>query len=441
MRIVHLSTSDVGGGAARAAFRVHTGLKRLGHHSTMLVLRRIGKDPDVAQFRLPSDLVSRVRMKLRARRIATDLAKYEPRPPGYEMFSDDRSPFAKHVVRQIPPCDLINLHWVSDFIDHEHFFPPLPKDLPIVWRLADMAPLTGGCHYDHGCGRFTAQCGACPQLGSNDENDLSRQIWTRKSRALSSLAPGQLHLVATSRWIASESRRSSLLKPFPVTVIPNGLDVSEFTPRDKGFSRDLWDIPRDAKVILFAADSVEQRRKGFGYVIEALSDGLRGVDKPFLVSIGGLKSELKLPVPHLNLGKINNDRLLSMAYSLADVFVMASLQESFGQTVTESLACGTPVVAFDGGGPTDMVRPGVTGWLAPVGDAMALRHAIVTALADDAGRATMSAHCRRIAVEEYSLEVQAAAYVRLYERLIAERAGRRPADKSVTSAAVAANYA
>jgi hypothetical protein len=72
---------------------------------------------------------------------------------------------------------------------------------------------------------------------------------------------------------------------------------------------------------------------------------------------------------------------------------------------------------------------------------MALRHAIVTALADDAGRATMSAHCRRIAVEEYSLEVQAAAYVRLYERLIAERRGAAGrTDKSVASAAVAAGY-
>ena len=438
MRIVHLSTSDTAGGAARAAFRLHTGLKRLGHQSTMLVLRRVGKDPDVKAFKPPADLVSRMRMKLRARRIDKDLAKYEPRPAGFEMFSDDRSPFAEHVARQIPPCDLINLHWVSDYIDHLNFFPLLPKDVPVVWRLADMAALTSGCHYDHGCGRFTAQCGACPQLGSKDPNDLSHQIWERKSLALGSLAPGQLSLVGTSTWIASESRRSSLLKQFPITVIPNGLDVSEFTPRDKNFSRDLWNIPRDAKVICFAAESVVQKRKGFEYVVEALS-GLSGVEKPFLVSIGGLKEELKLPVPHLNIGKINNDRLLSIAYSLADVFVMASVQESFGQTVTESLACGTPVIAFDGTGPTDMVRPGVTGWLAKNGDANSLRQAIVTALADDAGRATMSATCRRVAVEEYSLEVQAAAYARLYERLVAERRGAAgQTDKSVTSAPVPA---
>src|SRR5215211_4905273 len=238
MRIVHLSTSDTVGGAARAAFRLHTGLKRLGHDSTMLVLRRAGGDPDVIRFKAPADLYSRVRMKFRTRRIQKDFDRYlATRPPGFELFSDDRSSFAEHIVRQIPPCDLINLHWVSDYLDYEHFFRLLPMDVPVVWRLADMAPLTSGCHYDHGCGRFTAQCGACPQLGSNDPNDLSHEIWTRKSRALSSVAPGQLNLVGTSKWIASESRRSSLLKQFPVTVIPNGLDVTEFTPRDKGFSR------------------------------------------------------------------------------------------------------------------------------------------------------------------------------------------------------------
>ena len=75
------------------------------------------------------------------------------------------------------------------------FFANVPKDIPLVWRLADMAPLTGGCHYDQGCGRFAARCGACPELGSTDENDLSRQVWQRKDRALGALKElaGQLN--------------------------------------------------------------------------------------------------------------------------------------------------------------------------------------------------------------------------------------------------------
>jgi glycosyltransferase involved in cell wall biosynthesis len=68
-----------------------------------------------------------------------------------------------------------------------------------------------------------------------------------------------------------------------------------------------------------------------------------------------------------------------------------------------------------------MVRPGVTGQLAPTRDVAALREAVRQVLADPAKRAEMSANCRRIAVAEYSLEVQARAYAALYERLVAEK--------------------
>ena len=151
------------------------------------------------------------------------------------------------------------------------------------------------------------------------------------------------------------------------------------------------------------------------------------IEKVFLVSVGGLKTAFDSPIPHLNLGKLTHDRLLSTAYSAADVFVIASLQESFGQTVTESLACGTPVVAFASGGIVDMVRPGQTGWLAPTGDTAALGSALRTALlelGDDARRAEMQQTCRQIAVDEYSMDTQAHAYLRLYESLIAKAKGR-----------------
>jgi glycosyltransferase involved in cell wall biosynthesis len=82
------------------------------------------------------------------------------------------------------------------------------------------------------------------------------------------------------------------------------------------------------------------------------------------------------------------------------------------------MACGTPVVAFDTGGIPDMVRPGITGVLAPAGNALALGEAIKTLLKDDQLRQRMSAQCRMIAVGEYSLDVQAARYASLYETLI-----------------------
>ncbi|HEX8521006.1 MAG TPA: glycosyltransferase family 4 protein [Tepidisphaeraceae bacterium] len=418
MKIVHLSTSDIGGGAARAAYRLHTGLRRAGHDSQMLVLWKLSNDPNVTGFEPQRDFFSRLSRKLRRRKIQADFDKYRPTiPPGHEPFSDDRTEHADALVKQIPPCDLINLHWIAMLLDHEHFFKHISRDIPLVWRLADMGPLTGGCHYDDHCGKFSEKCGACPQLGSSDEHDLSRDIWLRRNDALASLGPGQLNLVGTSRWIADQSRKSSLLNRFPVSVIPNGLDTDVYTPRDKRFCRDLWNIPQDAQVVLFLAESLNNRRKGLEYLAQAMAM-LKDIPRLLLLSVGGNTIPLDPAVRHLNLGRIDHDRTLSTIYSAADIFVIPSLQESFGQTVIESLACGTPVVGFDAGGIPDMVRPGQTGWLVPTGNAEALANAVRTALSEQDLRQAMSPRCREIAVAEYSMPVQAQAYAQLYQTLL-----------------------
>jgi glycosyltransferase involved in cell wall biosynthesis len=421
MRILHLSTSDIGGGAARAAFRLHTGLQRLGHESTMLVLRRTSGQDSVLQMKWSDNPIVRLRRSHRRKQIENDFAPYRDKlPPGFENFSDDRTESGYDLVRQLPSCDLINLHWVAGFVDIEILFKHLPPNVPLVWRLADMAPVTGGCHYDLGCDKFTRECGGCPVLGSTLENDLSRQVWRRKSSALSKLQTNRLHIVGTSRWIAEQAKRSSLLGRFPRAVIPNGLDVEVFAPQDKMTSRDSLNVPRTAKVVLFVADSANIKRKGFDYLASALA-GITGRPDIFLLSVGGGKPNVP-NLPQLHLGKIADDHKLATIYSAADVFVIPSLQESFGQTVTESMACGTPVVGFNVGGIPDMVRPSITGQLAPVADAVALRTAILDVLAKPAD---MSDNCRRIAVEEYSLETQSRSYVRYYESILAASAPGR----------------
>ncbi len=424
MKILHLSTSDSSGGAARAAYRLHTGLRRLGHDSQMLVAEKKSQDPHVTALRHPMDVMTRVRRSRRRNKIARDHARYPNRPAGYEMFSDDRTAHFDQITRQLPACDLINLHWVAGFLDYEGFFSRIPRDVPLVWRLADMNPFTGGCHYDDCSDKFTAQCGACPQLNSNDPNDLSHEIWTRKNDSLNRIPPDGLHVVGPSRWIAGEAKRSSLLGRFPISVIPNGLDVNDFAPRDRRFSRELLGVPADATVVLFAADSMENVRKGFRFLADALQ-GIEAIEKLFLLSVGGGNPTFDQSIAQLHLGHVSNDRWLSLAYSAADVYVIASLQESFGQTVIESMACGTPVVGFASGGIPDMVRPGVTGQLAPTRDVASLRDAILSVLSDLNKRKEMSLNCRRIAVDEYSLETQARQYVALYESLISAKTPRQ----------------
>jgi glycosyltransferase involved in cell wall biosynthesis len=417
MKPLHLSTGDASGGAARAAFRVHTGLRSLGVDSSMLVLKRTTGDPAVHKLKFATDLVTRFKRSRRAKRIERDFAPYKTTlPPDFEWFSDDRTECGYDLIRQLPPCDLINLHWVSEFVDYELLFPRLPPKVPLVWRLADMGALTGGCHYDNGCGKFTARCGACPVLGSTKPNDLSRQVWRRRQKALGSIPDSRLTLVATSGWIAAESRRSSLLSRFPVVIIPNSVETDVFVPAGKNASRDRFGIPRDKTVILFIADSVDNKRKGFDHLVKALT-GITGRADLLLVSIGNKKPDVP-GLPLIHLGRITDDPALAAAYAAADLFVIPSIQESFGQTVIESMACGTPVVGFDTGGIPDMVRPGITGSLAKVGDADDLRAKIVDLLDDPQRRAAMAIRCREIAVAEYAQPVQAAAYRRLYETIL-----------------------
>jgi glycosyltransferase involved in cell wall biosynthesis len=418
LRILHLSTTDIRGGAARAAYRLHGGLCRQGYDSSMFVAHRGSDDPSVTSYVPPMDIPRGLRRVLRRGLIWHDFRRYESsRPSCHDSFNDSRSEYGVALLEQLPSCDLINLHWIAGFVDYKSFFARAPGHIPIVWTFHDMNPFTGGCHYDEGCGRFVECCGGCPQLGSKDLHDLSRQIWRRKRNIFQQIKPDTLHIVTPSLWLTEEAKRSSLLGRFSSSVIPYGLDTDIFSPRDPSIARAVLGVPKSAKVVLFVAGSTDNWRKGFVFLAEALSE-LTEWPNLFLVSLGGGTPALNSHIDHLHLGYADNDRLLSFAYSAADVFVISSVQDNFPNTVLEALACGTPVVGFSVGGIPEMVRSGVTGLLAPPGDERALAGAISHLLKNDATRTEMSANCRRIATEEYSLEIQANRYIKLYEALM-----------------------
>jgi glycosyltransferase involved in cell wall biosynthesis len=155
-------------------------------------------------------------------------------------------------------------------------------------------------------------------------------------------------------------------------------------------------------------------------LVEAL-EGLQGIDNLFLISLGEGKPALEVEIPHLHLGYINDDRLLSLVYSSADLFAFPSSQDNLPNSIVESMACGTPVVAFNVGGVADLVRHGKTGLLTPPQSVRALRSAIVELLQDPAKRDEMAAHCRRVAQKEYSYQVQVRRYVDLYKTILGER--------------------
>lgn len=420
MRIVHLSTYDTKGGAALAAYRLHKRLQVLGQDSSMLVAERLSQDRSVVEFSPSQALPDRIRRRWRRRTLDRDHALYRAtRPAGVELFSDDRSRYGADLVSQLPSCDVINLHWVAEFLDYGTFFPTVAARTPLVWRLADMVPLTGGCHYDEGCGRFLQQCGACPQLGSKEQRDLSAAIWQRKHEAFARTPTNRLHIVALCRWMHDFVKNSPLLSRFPSSLIPNGVDVDGFAPRERSFAREVLGIPQHAQVVMFVSEYVSSRRKGFGMLLDALS-GDRLCPDLFLVSVGKEAPPVAGAVPTLHMGYVDNDRWLSMIYSAADVFVIPSMQDNLPNTVLESIACGTPVIGFEAGGIPDMVRPGETGVLVPAGDVVGLRAAIRTLLVEMDGtqRAALRERCRKTALADYSRDLQVRRYLDLYGALV-----------------------
>jgi glycosyltransferase involved in cell wall biosynthesis len=438
VRILHLSTNDISGGAAKAAHRLHTSLCSLSQESAMLVGRKDSDDPRVHVYR-PSPAMefhhrTRKFINQHLRRLGRFLARKHHEitpleakfpPQGSGLFSHIRSDNpGGDFISQMPPSDILHLHWINTLIDFRTFFPRVAKSHFLVWTLHDMNPFTGGCHYDNGCGRFKQNCGKCPNLGSNHERDLSRRIWNEKRQIYSQLDRSRLHIVTPSRWLAAECQQSSLLESFPVSVIPNGLDLNVFKPRNRGFSRNILGLPANSKVILFVAHSVGEKRKGFSILLKALGS-LSGFPGLHLLSVGQKPFHIQGSFPHIHMGYVSHDSLLSVIYSAADIFVIPSILDNLPNTVTESISCGTPVVGFAVGGIPDLVQHGLTGLLSSASDVNALQQCIQTILMHDNLREQMSANCRKRAIDAFGVALQARAYLDLYRSLCPQAANPR----------------
>lgn len=426
MKVVHLCMQDFGG-AGKAAYRLHKGLQSIGIDSTMLVLNKRSGDSSVKV--LPSDFSEKCttgndvsvydsplweRQTVRWRDL---LSKYPDRPAGLEMFSDPRSDVRLEFIQEIQDADVINLHWVAGIMDYPTATLALGNK-PIVWTLHDMNPFTGGCHYAGNCVKYRKSCGSCPQLGSDSESDLSHHIWAQKNDAYESL---NINIVTPSGWLGKCTSESTLLSPFLVNVIPNGFPIDTFRPYPKTEIRKALNIPESAKVILFGAVSIVNKRKGFKYLLEAINNlSLVNGQECIILTFGdvhdGVEITSKYPVRHL--GSVSEEKHLAAIYSAADVFLLPSLEDNLPNTVIEAMACGLPVVGFDIGGIPDMIEHKKTGYLVETKNVAELIEGIDWILSACDKGTDFAKHCREKVVKEYSLEVQAKAYNDLYINIL-----------------------
>lgn len=414
MKPLILNTSDIEGGAARAAYRLHKGLRSIGLDSQMLVQTKSSDDHTVVG---PQTKIQKVFGMIRPTLDSLFVQLYPKRDN--VLFSPAVLP-NNNLVTKVKrlDSDVINLHWIAKGMLNPKTLKHFNK--PLVWTLHDMWPFTGGCHYDSGCGRYQEACGKCPILKTSKNIDMSHWIWKRKEKAWKEL---DIVIVTPSNWLADCAKNSSLFHDFRIEVIPNGLDLNRFKPFDKHTAREILLLPQDKKLILFGAvNSTSDKRKGFQHLQSAMKNiYMNGWGNNFEVVVFGSSepiNSLELGLKIHYLGHLPGDIALSLLYAAADVMVVPSTQENLANTVMESLSCGTPCVAFNIGGMPDMIEHKHTGYLASPFNTEDLAKGIIWVLEDDERWKVLSLQARRKVENEFDIQTVAKKYANLYEEIV-----------------------
>ena len=417
VKVLSVCTSDAHGGAGRAAYRIHLAVLEYGIESRMLVKHKGTSDKDVVPVSdfIPSNAFYRAlewtQDKIRNRRQHFQWGKYPDK--GRYFMSDLRSMDIGGALRKID-YDVLHLHWVN-----LRFLPldKLPKDKPIVWTLHDSWPFCGVCHVPMDCHRYEAECGCCPQLGSEDIRDLSHRVWRKKREIYKNL---DLHIVAPSNWLGDCARRSSLFKGFDIRVIPNCLDTDTFCPGNRDEACRRFGLDPEKRHILFGAiNAVEDKNKGFKYLVEALKGIGADLSEDTDVIIFGSSSPVADEIGGLKVHSVGVLKRLSdvvNVYRSADLAVVPSLSENLSCTIMESLACGIPVVAFDIGGNGDLVDHQVNGYLAKEKDSEELSKGILWCL-DNNRDGMLSVAVRKSITESYTPGIIGGMYASFYRSL------------------------
>jgi len=411
MKITKVSLSDIRGGAHKAGYRLHQALTFAGINSDFFVFFKDSGDYSVVG---PS---SKWRQSVNFLRYGLD--SYT------RVFHKCKTKFSTALLPSGTPTriaglgpDIIHLHWINGGILRIEEFRRFNK--PIVWTMHDMWAFTGGCHYDNLCGRYQDFCGKCPVIRSNKTHDASYRTLQRKFRAWTEI---NLTIVTPSRWLANCATKSSLFKDKSIEVIPYNINLELFKPWDKEFAREILGLPQDKFLILAGALNIESDpRKGFHYLIEALTKiSSEKIANDIEIVIAGSSKPQNPPqinLPFHYLGFLRDEISMALAYSAADIFVAPSIEDNLPNTIIESMACGTPCVAFNIGGMPDMIQHKKNGYLAESIESNDLAAGILWIMKSHDRWKELSVNSREKALQDYNSIKIAQSYIDIYNKLL-----------------------
>lgn len=379
MNIVHFSTYDTGG-AGLAAYRLHRGLLQEGHVSRFFTLYKTRDDDTVISVSKPRSYGFKKLLNRGLSRLGVfdkDYSFYGISHPGVNNHTE----FYELLDVKV---DAIILHWVAEFVSPD-FIRGIQKklDVPVYWYPLDMAPMTGGCHYAWNCNGYKQDCLRCPAVNKFWQS-IVRESFKNKKRVLSSM---NVEVLSATSWLKTQLKSSSLFQDSCIHDLMLGVDPEIFRPAEDGERDELrvrWGIDPGTRVIFFGALHPSDRRKGFMYLVKALqyiaTKRKELCTKCVLVSAGhrqDLRVIEDLGFTCKQLGYLSGELALSEAYRMADIFVNCSIEDSGPMMVNEAIMSGIPVVSFDMGVASDLVKPDRTGYVAQLGSYVELAGGII----------------------------------------------------------------
>lgn len=285
------------------------------------------------------------------------------------------------------------------------------KKIKTIWTFHCEFMYSGKCGYAYECGKWMTECGKCPYLRDYPSSfifDFTKKMFNDKKRIFNGF--DNLTIVAVSKWLADRVKQS-FLSDKRIEVIHNGIDTENiFYPHKYDFLKKKHNIT-DEKIILAVAPDIMSERKGGRHVLE-LAKRMKNEKIKFLL-VGVTEKNEKYDNNIIALQKTENQHELASYYSMADVFVMCSMRETFGMTCVEALSCGTPVCGFNAGGNIGIV-PDAMGKLVEFGDINALEKSVRFFL----NKGDLTRICCKYGQETFSKERMFDKYLALYESRI-----------------------
>ena len=412
-RVLHLSTYDAGGGAARAASSLHKALLDIGLESSMCVAHKTGTNNKTFSRNHCLWRVSQLADRQLAR---VERSRHQTwRSPA--LFGSLKADWINN-----QDIDVVNLHWVNDGFLSVREIGLIRK--PLVWSLYDTWPLSGTEHYvgSQSRERWADNYSSASRSGSDGLLDLSRWTYNRKRRDWQDF-PCRPTLVAASSWMESYARKSPITAEWPTERIPHPVDQAFFRDESTESARRTLGIAgwsRKSPLVFFLASAgLTDQRKGWDLLALAISESKQRFPDLKIAVAGPVvkKKEDYLPkglsADDMHwFGPTQDNKTLRLMYAAADIIAVPSREDNLPLVALEAQACNRPVVAFRTGGLTDAVAPGVSGFLAEPENASDLSRCINLALTSGS-----QLHPRDYALGLFSEEAVASHYLELYEKV------------------------